>query len=82
MSSKSYKAYLYPDKIILMHEPFVKRVAGQLDEIRGAGLFKTERVISSEQGAEIVVNGRKVLNFCANNYLGLSSHPRGDRSGA
>ena len=76
MSAKSYKAYLYPDKINLMHEPFVKRVAGQLEEIRGAGLFKTERVIASEQGAEILVNGRKVLNFCANNYLGLSSNPR------
>lgn len=59
-----------------MHEPFVDRIAGQLDEIRSAGLFKTERVISSEQGAEIMVNGRKVLNFCANNYLGLSSHPK------
>jgi glycine C-acetyltransferase len=59
-----------------MHEPFVKRVAGQLEEIRSAGLFKTERIIASEQGAEIVVNGRKVLNFCANNYLGLSSHPK------
>jgi glycine C-acetyltransferase len=59
-----------------MHEPFVKRIADQLGEIRSAGLFKTERVISSEQGAEIVVNGRKVLNFCANNYLGLSSNPQ------
>jgi glycine C-acetyltransferase len=59
-----------------MNEVFVKRVGVQLEEIREAGLFKNERVISSEQGAEIVVNGRKVLNFCANNYLGLSSHPQ------
>jgi len=58
-----------------MYEPFVKRVAVQLEEIRTAGLFKKERIIASDQGAEIVVNGRKVLNFCANNYLGLSSHP-------
>jgi glycine C-acetyltransferase len=59
-----------------MNEFFVKRVSEQLDEIRSAGLFKKERVIGSEQGAEIIVNGRKVLNFCANNYLGLSSHPQ------
>ena len=59
-----------------MHEHFVSRVAEQLEEIRAAGLFKTERVIGSPQGAEIIVNGRKVLNFCANNYLGLSSNPQ------
>ena len=58
-----------------MHESFVNRIAAQLEEIRSAGLFKTERVFSSPQGAEIVVKGRKVLNFCANNYLGLSSNP-------
>ena len=47
----------------------------ELTTIEEAGLFKRERIITSEQGAEITVNGRKVLNFCANNYLGLSSHP-------
>jgi glycine C-acetyltransferase len=47
----------------------------ELQAIESAGLFKRERVITSEQGAEINVNGRQVLNFCANNYLGLSSHP-------
>lgn len=59
-----------------MNSSFVTRIAAELEEIRTAGLFKTERVISSAQGAEIMVNGRKVLNFCANNYLGLSSHPK------
>lgn len=48
----------------------------ELRAIEEAGLFKKERIIESPQGAEIIVNGRKVLNFCANNYLGLSSHPR------
>jgi len=48
-----------------------------LEEIREAGLFKTERVITSPQGADISVRGgAEVINFCANNYLGLSSHPR------
>ncbi|HUB61553.1 MAG TPA: glycine C-acetyltransferase [Puia sp.] len=59
-----------------MNESFVKRIAAELDDIRASGLFKTERIITSEQGAEILVGGRKVLNFCANNYLGLSSHPK------
>lgn len=59
-----------------MNSSFVKRVAGELDEIKASGLFKTERIIASAQGAEMVVGGKKVLNFCANNYLGLSSHPR------
>ncbi len=48
----------------------------ELEEIRSAGLFKQERIISTPQGAEIVANGKPVLNFCANNYLGLSSHPK------
>jgi glycine C-acetyltransferase len=59
-----------------MNNGFVSRIASELEEIRSAGLFKTERIISSEQGAEIIVNGKTVLNFCANNYLGLSSHPK------
>ena len=46
-----------------------------LDEIRASGLYKEERVIRSPQGASIRVGDRDVLNFCANNYLGLSSHP-------
>jgi len=47
-----------------------------VDEIREAGLYKHERIIGSPQGAEIAVGSRRVLNFCANNYLGLSSHPK------
>jgi glycine C-acetyltransferase len=58
-----------------MNDTFSKRVAQELQEIEQAGLFKKERIITSEQGPEIVVNGKTVLNFCANNYLGLSSHP-------
>ncbi|PSL35699.1 glycine C-acetyltransferase [Chitinophaga ginsengisoli] len=58
-----------------MNQKFTARLQQELDEIRSAGLFKNERVITSEQGAEIQVNGNTVINFCANNYLGLSSHP-------
>ena len=47
-----------------------------LNEIRDAGTFKEERVITSPQGMEIDANGQRVLNFCANNYLGLASNPR------
>lgn len=49
----------------------------ELQTIRDAGLFKKERIIVTPQGAEIrTADGREVINFCANNYLGLSSHPR------
>jgi glycine C-acetyltransferase len=63
-------------KLSTMNESFVKRISKEIDEIRASGLYKTERIISGPQGPEITVNGRTVLNFCANNYLGLSSHPR------
>ncbi len=59
-----------------MFEQAKDHYAAILQEIRDAGLYKHERVIESPQGATIRVGGREVLNFCANNYLGLSSHPR------
>lgn len=59
-----------------MNASFVTRISAELEEIKTSGLFKSERIITSAQGAEIRVNDKKVLNFCANNYLGLSSHPK------
>ncbi len=63
-----------------MDEKLVNRIGKELEEIKAAGLYKTERIISSPQGAEIRVNddgkSKAVINFCANNYLGLSSNPR------
>ena len=53
-----------------------QHLQNELDSIGEAGLYKRERIITSPQGAEITVGGSTVLNFCANNYLGLSSHPR------
>jgi glycine C-acetyltransferase len=58
-----------------MFDNVKQHYAAVLDEIRQSGLWKEERIIQSPQGAEITVGGREVLNFCANNYLGLSSHP-------
>ena len=59
-----------------MNQAFATRIATEIGQIKDAGLFKVERIISSEPGAEIIVNNKTVLNFCANNYLGLSSHPK------
>lgn len=59
-----------------MNQNFVDRIGNELKEIEQAGLFKQERVISSVQSAQIKANGKDVINFCANNYLGLSSHPK------
>lgn len=58
-----------------MSDRFLRHLQETLDSIRASGLYKHERVLEGPQGAEIVVNGRKVLNFCANNYLGLANHP-------
>ncbi|MFM1962290.1 MAG: glycine C-acetyltransferase, partial [Bacteroidota bacterium] len=59
-----------------MNESLIDRIHEELEEIRKAGLFKKERIIASPQGAVINVNGKEVINLCANNYLGLSSHPK------
>src|SRR5580692_8409200 len=54
-----------------------QRLQKELDEIKATGIYKTERVITTPQGAEIkTTTGKTVINFCANNYLGLSSHPK------
>jgi glycine C-acetyltransferase len=59
-----------------MTNPTLNRLSAELEAIRADGLFKSERVITSPQSAEIeLADGRRVLNFCANNYLGLADHP-------
>jgi glycine C-acetyltransferase len=58
-----------------MYTKLKEVLAAELAHFRSTGLFKEERVIQSPQGARISVKGRELLNFCANNYLGLSSHP-------
>src|SRR3954471_15165369 len=59
-----------------MYENARSVYAAQLAEIESAGLWKHERQITSPQAAHITTAGKEVINFCANNYLGLSSHPR------
>lgn len=54
---------------------FQEHLQNTLEEIKNDGLFKTERIITSSQDAKITANGKELLNFCANNYLGLSNHP-------
>lgn len=58
-----------------MYGKIQEYLQAELQTIEDNGIFKTERIITSPQGAEIIVNGETVLNFCSNNYLGLSSHP-------
>ena len=60
-----------------MYDQFKPVLVNELEGIKEAGLFKNERIITSPQAAEITIEGgQQVLNFCANNYLGLSSHPK------
>ncbi|MDD3943698.1 MAG: glycine C-acetyltransferase [Bacteroidales bacterium] len=58
-----------------MYSSFQDHLKEELTGIRDAGLYKEERIITSPQGSSIIVKNRPVLNFCANNYLGLSNHP-------
>ena len=59
-----------------MYDTLKPVLENELNEIKQAGLFKQERIISTPQGAEIIANGKNVICMCANNYLGLSSHPK------
>lgn len=59
----------------MISKNFLENLQSELQNIKNEGLFKTERIITSQQSAEIEANGKKLLNFCANNYLGLSNHP-------
>ena len=69
-------------KYLHMNRKLTERIRSEVEEIRQNGLYKTERIIESPQGADIEVavpgkkEKKKVINFCANNYLGLSSHPK------
>ena len=59
-----------------MYGKIKEHLQNELAQIKEAGLYKTERIIESPQRAEIMVAGKPVLNFCANNYLGLSDNKR------
>ncbi|MCB9020243.1 MAG: aminotransferase class I/II-fold pyridoxal phosphate-dependent enzyme, partial [Chitinophagales bacterium] len=60
-----------------MYGSIQQRLQHELQEIKDSGLYKNERIIASPQGADITLaDGSQVINFCANNYLGLSAHPK------
>ncbi|AZA82917.1 glycine C-acetyltransferase [Chryseobacterium lactis] len=59
----------------MISEKYLQHLQNELQNIENDGLFKRERIITSQQSAEIEANGKKLLNFCANNYLGLSNNP-------
>ena len=58
----------------MISKTYLQTIQNELQNIKNEGLFKTERIITSQQSAEIEANGKKLLNFCANNYLGLSNN--------
>lgn len=58
----------------MISQKFLENIQNELTNIENEGLYKKERIITSQQSAEIEVSGKKLLNFCANNYLGLSNH--------
>merc|ERR1712166_465003 len=78
MLNKSFRAtnLLMANRGFASHAGLIAACQKTVEEIKEAGTYKTERVISTAQDMMIVANGRKVLNFCANNYLGLANHPR------
>src|SRR5260221_1195829 len=79
MDSREFKANetSNPKSDSIMYKNIQPALIKELESIREAGLYKKERIIVSPQGADITtLAGKKVINFCANNYLGLSSHPR------
>jgi glycine C-acetyltransferase len=69
-------SFTFRKKSTMYPSAFQQKLISELQTVREAGLYKEERIITSPQDAEITLsNGKTVLNFCANNYLGLSSHP-------
>lgn len=72
-----YLCFINDLKFYYMYGSIQQHLQNEIKEIKEAGLYKRERIITGPQGAEITVaGGQKVLNFCSNNYLGLSSHPK------
>ena len=64
------------DKELKMSSAFYQQIQQQIEDVKGEGLYKSERVITSQQQAQVKIStGQEVLNFCANNYLGLANHP-------
>ncbi|HUJ74332.1 MAG TPA: aminotransferase class I/II-fold pyridoxal phosphate-dependent enzyme, partial [bacterium] len=58
-----------------MNKPYLAFLSTELEKLKEQGLYKTERIIATPQGAWVQTNGHKVINLCANNYLGLANHP-------